>query len=175
MRLVIHLLALGLLLMPPGGTTLQQSDGATAINPCRVTVPNGIVAGGQSVQADSYGNEGLSTFGLWPAGTIVFRPGGPGFVTKDGSLGMKFGWWRGIAGQLRIEGRRLDARARPLKAEVSQGYGTIGFQPSYIIFPTPGCWEVTGRVGEASLTFVTKVVKIGGGPERRRTNPTQNS
>jgi LysM repeat protein len=27
-----------------------------------------------------------------------------------------------------------------------------------LIFPTAGCWEVTGRVGDASLTFVTEVV-----------------
>ncbi|PYV41517.1 MAG: hypothetical protein DMG06_16860 [Acidobacteria bacterium] len=34
-----------------------------------------------------------------------------------------------------------------------------------LIFPTPGCWEVTGRVGQGSLTFVTQVGKIGEGPE----------
>src|SRR5215470_3905052 len=27
-------------------------------------------------------------FGLWPEGTIVFRPGGPGSVEPDGSLAM---------------------------------------------------------------------------------------
>jgi hypothetical protein len=49
-----------------------------------------------------------------------------------------------------------------------RNYGDIGFQPSYLIFSTPGCWEVTGRVGEASLTFVTRVVKTGDGPVWRR-------
>jgi len=30
-----------------------------------------------------------------------------------------------------------------------------------LIFPTTGCWEVTGRVGESSLTFVTEVLFEG--------------
>ena len=102
---------------------------------------------------------------------FFFRPGGAGFVTRDGSLGMKFGWWRGVSGQLRIEGHRLDAAAPPLRAEVPSGYGDRGFQATYVIFPTPGCWEVTGRVGDASVTFVTKVVKIGDGPAWRRDAP----
>ena len=41
--------------------------------------------------------------------------------------------------------------------------GDRGFQATYIIFPTPGCWEVTGRVGDAKVTFITRVVKIGDG------------
>ena len=114
------------------------------------------------------GNQQLSTTGLWPAGTVIFRAGGPGFITADGALGMKFGWQRGVAGQLTIEGRRLDGDAPPLRSEVQPGYGASGFQATYLIFPTPGCWEVTGRVGEASVTFVTSVVKIGDGPSWRR-------
>ena len=53
------------------------------------------------------------------------------------------------------------ARARP------EGYGEIGFQPTGILFAGPGCWEVTGRVGDASLTFVTLVVRMGEGPASR--------
>ena len=121
-----------------------------------------------SVSDGSAGNQQLSTMGLWPNGTVVFRPGGPGFVTPDGALGMKFGWQRGVVGQLTIEGRRIDSDAPPLRSEVPSGYGSSGFQSTYIIFPTPGCWEVTGRVGDASITFVTSVVKIGDGPSWRR-------
>ena len=84
---------------------------------------------------------------------------------------MKFGWLRGVSGTLRITGRRLDAVAPPLRSEVPSGYGDRGFQASYVIFPTPGCWEVTGSVGESSVTFVTKVVKIGKGPSWRRDVP----
>jgi len=138
---------------------------------CVVTVPNGVVAGSSTPERGSYGNTLLSTIGLWPGGTIVFRPGGAGFVTPDGALGMKFGWARGIPGRLQITGRRLDGAAAPLASEIPDGYGDIGFQASYLIFPAPGCWEVTARVGvraDSTIVFITKVLKVGDGPAWRR-------
>ena len=154
------------------GQGSQPRTLAQATTPCDVTRPNGIVAGRESRQPGSHGNAQLSVgpFGLWRDGTVVFRPGGAGFVTSDGALGMKFGWQRGTPGPLQIEGRRLDAPAAPLRAIVTSGYGPIGFQATYLVFSTPGCWEVTGRIGEfpgASLTFMTNVVKIGEGPAWR--------
>ena len=170
-------LSLGfVLLLLTSGNDSKGGQGVTAapqtIPTCAVTTPNGIVARGGEKDRNSYGNREVSVgpFGLWPDGTVVFKPGGAGFLTRDGSLGMKFGWQRGIRGQLRIEGRRLDAPASPLRAEVSNDVG-LGFQPTSLIFPTPGCWEVTGRVGDASVTFVTRVVKIGDGPAWRRDVP----
>jgi hypothetical protein len=71
---------------------------------------------------------------------------------------MKFPWWREATGKLRIEGRRTDGSGPPLSARVPDGYGERGFQPARIHFPTQGCWEVTGRAGDASLTFVTLVL-----------------
>jgi hypothetical protein len=64
-----------------------------------------------------------------------------------------------VRGDLAITGRRLDKPAPPLRAYVPAGYGESRFQPSGLYFPTEGCWEVTGRVGQARLTFVTLVVK----------------
>src|SRR3954447_26990485 len=80
---------------------------------CNATVPNGVVAGLSEAQAGSYGNRLLSVgpFGLWPHGTVVFEPNGPGFVTRDNALGMKFGWTRGIRGTLTVTGRRVDGAA----------------------------------------------------------------
>src|SRR5689334_11238911 len=75
----------------------------------------------------------------------------------DGSLRTKFPWWRAVRGHLAITGRRLDAPAPPLRAEVSTAYGETGFQPSGLIFPSDGCWAITGRVGNAELTFITEV------------------
>ncbi len=54
--------------------------------------------------------------------------------------------------------------SRPLTA-----HRDIGFQATHVIFPTPGCWEVTAQVGErrdSKITFVTRVVRIGEGPAR---------
>lgn len=157
MGFVIPVLVLGLALSPD------------STRECAPTPPNGIHAGGGSATM-SYGIPQLSTL-LWPEGIIVFKPAGSGFRTPDEALGMKFPWWRGegVRGHLRIEGRRLDAQAPPLRSEFTN-YGDRGFQASYVIFPTPGCWEVTGRVRDASITFVTSVVKIGDGPSWRR-NP----
>jgi hypothetical protein len=101
-------------------------------------------------------------------GGIVFAPGGPGFVTSDGSLGWKFLWERFVAGTLRIEGRRLDGPADPLRSEIPATYGDTGIQPTYLIFPLPGCWEITGRVRDKTLSMVLLVEKVGDGPQWRR-------
>jgi hypothetical protein len=88
-------------------------------------------------------------------------PASYGRVRPDGSYVVKFPWTRGVPGRLVITGRQLDGDAAALRARVPDGYGRTGFQSSAVIVPTPGCWEVTGRVGGASLTFVTEVATAG--------------
>src|SRR5712691_8593623 len=110
-----------LLIAPTGGRAGVVAFGVSQTDPpCDATAPNGIVADGGEPTPGSFGNPKLSVgpFGLWSSGTVVFRPGGPGFVTREGWLGMKFGWQRGVRGQLRIEGRRLDAPAPDLRSEL---------------------------------------------------------
>jgi hypothetical protein len=146
----------------------------TAVNPstpvtladaerCPVTLPRG--TGPRGVSADdffgwgsSYGNGKLWVGGLWPRGVIDAEPA---FVAADGSVGMKFGWWRAVPGKLRITGRRLDAAAPPARGIVPDGYGDTGFQASGVDFPTEGCWEVTGTLPATALEFVTFVIKKG--------------
>jgi hypothetical protein len=101
---------------------------------------------------------------------FVFRPGGPGFVDKDGALGMKVGWERKKKGHLQISGRRIDASAPPARAYIYD-YGDSGFQPIYLVFPTPGCWEITGEVSGGRLTFVILVEKVSEGPSWRFDGP----
>jgi hypothetical protein len=134
---------------------------------CPITPPNEFSPPGERLAWTGVGNGALWT-SLWPDGTIVFRPGGPGFVLPDGALKMKQGWWRkSLDGRLMIEGKRLDGPAPPLRYQESGlAEQPVGFNPSYLIFPTPGCWEITGRVGTDSLTLATRVVKIGEGPAR---------
>jgi hypothetical protein len=90
-------------------------------------------------------------------------PGGGSFATinRDGSITAKLGWLRGIPGRLTISGRRLDASASPLRSRVpsTQSYGPTGFIPSFVTFPTTGCWKVTGKQASAHLTFVVRVTK----------------
>jgi hypothetical protein len=128
---------------------------------CPVTLPRSTGPPGVSPDdffgwGSSYGNGKLWVGGLWPRGVI---DAGPAFVAEDGSVSMKFGWWRAVVGKLRITGRRLDAPAPPARGVAPDGYGDTGFQASGVDFPTEGCWEVTGALPAASLTFVTFVIK----------------
>jgi hypothetical protein len=182
MKATLTIAATGALTLSISGSAADRAQ-IPQHTACNVTAPNGIAAvspepdqsfGGTPMSPEgSHGNRLLSAgpFGLWQDGTIIFKPGGAGFVTRDGALGMKFGWTRGVPGKMRISGRRLDGDAPPLRAEVPDGYGELGFQPTALIFSTPGCWQVTAQVGDradSQLTFVTKVVKIGDGPAWRR-------
>lgn len=125
---------------------------------CTVTQPNGNTPPGEQPDNKFYGNGKLWTLLWWPDGTLNYPPVGPGIILADGSLQVKVGWVRGVKGRLTIEGRRLDGHGPPLRAWIPEGYGDIGFQATGVIFPTPGCWEVTGRVQEARLTFVVNVM-----------------
>jgi hypothetical protein len=61
----------------------------------------------------------------------------------------------------------MDEPGPPLRADIPDGYGDFGFQATSLIFPTPGCWEVTAQVGnhrDSRLVFTVRVVKIGIGP-----------
>jgi len=124
---------------------------------CPVTAANGSTPPGETPSELYHGNGQLWTV-LWPEGTITFAPDTAGEIRDDGSLAMKFPWWRGdgVSGSLEIEGRSLDGSAAPLGSSIPEGYGDTGFQASTIIFPEAGCWEVTGRAGAAELTFVVQ-------------------
>jgi hypothetical protein len=123
---------------------------------CPVTLPDGGYYANDALGATLY--------------NILFRPGGPGFVDHDGALGIKFGFERLRPGRLFVGGRRLDGEAGPARAYIYD-YGDIGFQPIYLLFPMPGCWEITGGLGDATLTFVLSVEKIGDGPSSRQNGP----
>lgn len=133
---------------------------------CELTKANGRYLPDSPVPgrgSDYYGNDSIA-IGVGSEGlTITFQPGGSGFVLPDGSLQWKFLWAKARL-PMTIEGRRLDASAPPLRSRVNHEFDDDRFQPSSLVFPTPGCWEVTSRVGQSTLTFVIKVVKIGEGP-----------
>ena len=125
---------------------------------CPVTIPNGNNPPGEAASDVSHGNGALWTM-LWRNGIILMTPQ---YVLPDGSFAMKFPWWLGekFRGTFVIQGRRLDAKAPPLTADVSAGLTSSGqpFRASTLVFPTEGCWEVTARADAARLRFVTLVV-----------------
>jgi hypothetical protein len=144
---------------PPTGTAPESPVRDVALSgsqfQCPVTLPNDSVPPGEKPSSDDFGNGDLWTL-LWPNGTVIFEPGGPGEQGDDLSLSMKWPWWRGVAGSLEVDGTRLDAPGI-LGASIPEGYGGIGFQATALIFSEPGCWKVTAHVGDRSLTFITAV------------------
>lgn len=127
---------------------------------CPTTVPNGRTPPGETAAQNHHGNGELFT-ALWPGGEIQFHPSGPGEIRPDGSLAMKFPWWRGegIHGPIEVSGRRLDRRGSGVTAEMPADYGDTGFQASALVFPSEGCWQVTARVGDAELSFVVEALR----------------
>jgi hypothetical protein len=126
---------------------------------CQPTQPNGDIPPGKDPNPSFYGNGRLYTTGLWDSGEIRADPR---FVEADGSIGMKFGWWRapgvGAAGDLQITGHELHTGAS-IVPSIPDGYGQ-DFQATGITFPTEGCFEITARSDDAQLTFVVKVTKV---------------
>jgi hypothetical protein len=106
-----------------------------------------------------YGNGLLSTPTPRPDGTLT--------VLRDQrGLFQKLGWLphRGLSGQLSVRGERLDAPGRLNVLSVNWGYSYApGKEPrgswaSAVTFPSEGCWRLTGRVRDVSLTYVVRVV-----------------
>jgi hypothetical protein len=169
MRIQIVSTLLSLVIAVPTSTTAapqssrNKEKAKIATASCPVTLPRKAPEEAKNMWASSAAdwNGALYVGGLWPNGTIVFRPGGVGFILPDGSLAMKFGWLRGpgLRGKLIIHGRRLDTSGPPLRADIPAGYADTGFQATELIFPSVGCWKVTGEVGSTKVTFVTRVVK----------------
>jgi hypothetical protein len=132
----------------------------------QVTVPNG-----RSPASDNAPHAPVNDAaraGGWNHGNGVLwvtlnRPNGwlVDNVERDGSLRVKFGWWKGYPGKLRVEGRRLDAPAPPLRCTVNAEAldDVTGPVPALFFFPTEGYWEITGHLNGTSLTFVIHVVK----------------
>ena len=109
--------------VPAPSETPPAARGGSAAD-CPVTLPRtfrpprGVPADALFGAASSYGNGKLWVGGLGRRGVIVATPD---FIEPDGSVGMKFGWWRQVSGPLRSTGRRLDAPAHPVRADVPTG------------------------------------------------------
>ena len=84
-----------------------------------------------------------------------------------GEPALKVLWYSEVAGELRVTGKRLDAEGA-LSAEVPAGYDDVGYQASSILVPEPGCWEITGSVGEQTLRVVADVLSPDLHPLRAR-------
>ena len=86
----LQALLLGVVMSSLFVATSNGQQGSTprphATAECKVTKPNGIAAGVEEPAPGSYGNSEVSAgpFGLWPDGTIVFKPVMPVSLLETG-------------------------------------------------------------------------------------------
>jgi hypothetical protein len=132
---------------PNGGVT-AGTEGT-----CAVTIPNGSTPPGERPSDSHHGDGSLWT--VLPANGVFDSPVS---VRADGSIGgIKFPWWRAVQGPLRLRAMRTDASAVGARTTVHGGYGNTGFQATTILFPTRGCWRISGSVGAHVLAFTVSV------------------
>lgn len=70
--------------------------------------------------------------------------------------GQKVPWVKPLGSQLVVQGRRLDGDSAPLWASLPAGF-TNDFQPSRLLFPSSGCWEIETRADASVMRIVVKV------------------
>ncbi|HEU0336488.1 MAG TPA: hypothetical protein VFR43_08030 [Gaiellaceae bacterium] len=143
-----------------GGTVTGAASGSggTAASRCPVSKP--------TARPRPHFNLGTSRIAvaLPPHATFVAVPEGqPGgaFRQANGWIRTKVGWWA-ASGAPRVTGRRIDGPARPLRADVgplSHAVPGGDFYPSYLFFPSGGCWRLTAVSGAARLAAVVRVVE----------------
>ena len=126
---------------------------------CPVTLPNANKPPGQPRGIAWHGN-GLLWAGLRPNGIYTVPQDR---VDADGSIGNKLLWATTPAwSRPKLSGERLDAPAPPLRVlRMNQGSFAGAEKPSYmspVSFPTAGCWRLSARVADVSLTYVVQVV-----------------
>ena len=77
-----------------------------------------------------------------------------------GTLRTKVLWVRPVGSELRIDARRLNGEAGPATVP-NLGVYPWTFQPSILIFSTPGCWQITGTAGGKTLQFTLSIPNPG--------------
>jgi hypothetical protein len=162
--LTIHLLILAT------NTTAQAPPSATITPPstCHVTKPNGRKVPWQTFEPPGqrrpspfweynewHGNKAESTF-LPRNGVFVFQRG-RNITSEDGTVVTKFMWFK-VRKPLTLEGHRLDGNAPPAWVGLALDADDALLQPSQVGFPTPGCWQITSRVGHERLKIVLWIV-----------------
>ena len=134
---------------------LQVTMPAATAAACPVTIPNGSVPPGVPPASTYHGNGALWTSLPQDGRHVNPNPTAPLFL--------KMPWGaRGATGRLFVRSVRLDASAPAVDAETIPGTWH-GFRGSASwasrMYFDDGCWKVTGRVADISLSFVVHIVR----------------
>jgi hypothetical protein len=122
---------------------------------CPVTIPNGSTPPGERRASHFHGN-GLLWTGFAPNREVGVRE-------DDGSYFDKLLWWTTILHEpLTFHAARLDASAPPVRWKANEGRfvgstfrGTTW--ATALWFPSAGCWRLTARLRDVSLSVVVRV------------------
>lgn len=145
----------------PGGWYRWGPDLKEAL--LRAGLPAG--ASGCPVTKSPFPSGRYGTSRLWvtlpPAGILRVQRNQP----DDGLYGTKLGWipdrYRNVT--LTVGGRRLDAPGRMRVLAVNWGHSSTGrgSWATAVAFPAGGCWQLTGRAGPTTLSYVVSVTTGG--------------
>jgi hypothetical protein len=130
----------------PSATTADISSSATCVE-------------SETVREEAPRAAGADPFGSGPWYVNADRTiwvgwgSGPPWVKGENK---KVVWLKPPGKSLVISGRRLDGDAEQLITQTG-GYTSFGYEMTNLFFPTKGCWEITGKAGTTSFTFVTRV------------------
>jgi hypothetical protein len=121
---------------------------------CPVTIPNGSTPPGERRAPHFHGN-GLLWTGFAPNRSL-------GIPQEDGSYFDKLLWWTTIRVPLTFRAERLDASAPAPGWKANEGRFTGStFRgttwATAVWFPSAGCWRLTARMGDISLSVVVRV------------------
>jgi hypothetical protein len=112
-------------------------------------------------QTPGWHGNGFLWTGIPLGGTFVPQPQQ---FQPDGSVLTKLYWLAaGVHGDLTLRGERLDATSPPLVVHrvnrgTMTGFRGSGTWATPVTFPSEGCWRLTARVRDISLSYVVKVV-----------------
>ncbi|MBA3717609.1 MAG: hypothetical protein H0W87_05225 [Actinobacteria bacterium] len=120
----------------------------TEHDPCPITTANGNRPPDPD-WAEVQGAHGNGQLWVWLPTPAVYAQ----VPRPNGGVILKQGWWSANHdAPVQIEGHRRDGPTQVFRDSSGEPIGG-GTRPSAPEFPSEGCWEVTGRIGEASLTY----------------------
>lgn len=160
--------------IPP---TRAASTGTPPMAPaaCPVTP---YTAGPPANSADDRAIGGLRPYhwyggdGLWAFPWLQGEPAGVLYLGEHGFH--KVLWWRepGVEGPITVATRRLDGPSAAATTDFEGLPTQRGQQPGGLLFPTTGCWEITGTAGGKRLTIVAFLVAAPDPPTGTPAPPT---
>jgi len=110
--------------------------------------------------------------GLWAFPWLQAEPAGVLYLDEHGLH--KVLWWRepGVEGPITVATRRLDGPSATAVVDFEGLPTQQGQQPGGLLFPTAGCWAISGTAGGKHLTIVAFLVAAPSTPASVSDPPT---